>query len=120
MRLPNHHMLFQDDRMFIFHISRQPERTLRSSNLTKRPWAVITIRNIPGYCPVRVDNFKSREDAITYFKSAVVETPRVSLGSSSPVPLPTIEQYTNWLKFENLYDPVLNASGKTSFGWQSV
>src|SRR3546814_19165730 len=80
MRLPNLHMLFKDDRMFVLHISKLPARSL------ERPWTVITIRNVPGYMPVRYDQFPSREDALTYFQEVVVETPRVSLGHSAPSP----------------------------------
>src|SRR3546814_5985136 len=78
-----------------------------SSDL-ERPWTVITIRNVPGYMPVRYDQFPSREDALTYFQEVVVETTRVSLGNSDPSPVPSIEQYTSWLKLEKLYDPLLN------------
>ncbi len=120
MRLPNHFMLFQDDRMFIFHISRVPERRLTSNELAERPWAVITIRNVPGYMPVRHDYFESRDDAVAYVQKVVVDTPRVSLGNCGPVLPPTIQQYTDWLKIEDLYDPVLNNDGKKAFGWQSI
>lgn len=102
MRLPNLHMLFKDDRMFVLHISKLPARSL------ERPWTVITIRNVPGYMPVRYDQFASREDALTYFHDVVVETPRVSLGNNAPSPAPSLEQYTSWLKSENLCDPLLN------------
>src|SRR3546814_12837669 len=74
--------------MFVLHISKLPARSL------ERPWTVITIRNVPGYMPVRYDQFPSREDALTYFQEVVVETPRVSLGNSAPSPVPSIEQYT--------------------------
>src|SRR3546814_882860 len=92
---------------------RRPPRSTRTDTLFPyttlfRSWTVITIRNVPGYMPVRYDQFPSREDALTYFQEVVVETPRVSLGNSAPSPVPSIEQYTSWLKLENLYDPLLN------------
>ena len=96
-----HWEVIQDDRLFRLEVSTH-------SDLKDRPWAVITLHNVAGRIPTREDYFASREDALDYYLKIVVETPRVSLGSHSPDPPPSIEQYTAWLKSENLYDPVLN------------
>jgi hypothetical protein len=74
----------------------------------ERAWAVVTIHNVRGRIPARQDYFSTREDALEYYLKIVVETPRASLGDHSPDPLPSIEQYTAWLKTQNLHDPVLN------------
>jgi hypothetical protein len=73
-----------------------------------RAWVVVAIHNVIGRIPARQDYFATREDALDYYLKIVVETPRASLGDHSPDPLPSIEQYTAWLKSENIYDPVLN------------
>src|SRR3546814_17346293 len=96
MRLPNLHMLFKDDRMFVLHISKLPARSL------ERPWTVITIRTVPGYMPVRYDQFQSREDALTYLQEDVVEKTRVRLGNSAPPPVPSIEETHIWPTLRNI------------------
>lgn len=101
-------LLFQDDRMFVFEVCSVKTQILISSEPEKQEWAVITRRNVPGYPPYRSDNFSTRAEAIDYYKKGVIETPRVSLGSKSPVPPPTLDVYTSWLVAENLYDPILN------------
>ena len=75
----------------------------------ERPWAMVTLHNVYGRIPARQDYFATREEALEYSLQVVVETPRVSLGSTTPDPLPSIEEYTEWLKAENLHDQVLNA-----------
>ena len=101
-------LLFKDDRMFVFELSRATTRSLTASTHEKREWAVITRRNVPGYQPHRSDTFATRAEALDYYKNVVVETPRVSLGNKSPIPAPTLDDYTAWLLAANLYDPILN------------
>ena len=108
-------MLFHDDRIFVLEISPIESRDATSTVLdlsgkTSRPkeWAVVTRRNVPGYPPHRVDHFPSKREAVAYYKRVVVQTPRKSLGETSPDPAPTLEAYTAWLAQENLFDPVLN------------
>jgi hypothetical protein len=96
-----HWELIQDDRLFRLEISTH-------SDLKDHPWAVVTLHNVAGRIPAREDHFASRETALNYYLKVVVETPRASLGNHSPDPLPSIEQYTTWLKSQNLHDAVLN------------
>ena len=105
-------MLFKDDRMFVLEIAPVTASSPTSISPAKREWAVITRRNVPGYPPSRCDTFPTREEALAYFKRVVVETPRVSLDNQPPAPAPALEQYTSWLKSEDLYDPILNPDGK--------
>lgn len=100
--------LFNDDRMFVFEISQVKVSSLTSNETPKKKWAVSTIRNVPGYPNHRIDNFDTYEEAKEFYHKIVVQTPRVSLKEKSPSPLPTVEQYTVWLKENKLYDPVLN------------
>jgi hypothetical protein len=93
--------ILMDDRLFRLEV-------VEWSGLKDRPWAVATIHNLLGRIPAREDYFASREDALDYYLKVVVETPRVSFGGHPPDPVPSIEQYTAWLKSENLYDQVLN------------
>ena len=104
-------MLFNDDRLFVFEISPVTTSSLTSNAPERHEWAVITRRNVVGFPPKRTDSFSTRSEAELYYKKVVVETPRVSLGEQKPDPIPTLEEYTTWLKNENLFDPVLNPSG---------
>lgn len=101
-------LLFKDDRMFVLEVCPVTTSTLTSSDPPKKQWGVITRRNVPGYPPHRTDSFPTRSETVSFYKQVVVETPRVSLGNKSPIPLPTIEEYTRWLIDEVLYDPLLN------------
>jgi len=99
---------FNDDRMFVLEISRATTRNLFSTDPEKQVWAVYTSRNGPGYPPHRVDDFPTEDEAVDFYREAVVTTPRVSLGRKSPEPIPSLEQYASWLIAENLLDPLLN------------
>jgi hypothetical protein len=101
-------LLFKDDRMFILEVSVITRSLLTSAAPETREWAVITRRNVSGYPPVRTDSFSSRAEAVTYYEKTVVGTPRVSLGSKSPASPPSLDEYTEWLVSERLYDPLLN------------
>lgn len=101
-------LLFKDDRMFVLEITLATTSSLTSAAPKKQEWALVTRRNVPGYPPHSINSFATRAEAVEYYKKVVVETPRVSLGSKTPDPLPTIEDYTRWLIGEGLYDPLLN------------
>ena len=103
-----------DDRAFVLEISNVVKSSSRPGidEVERHEWAVITRRNVLGYPPRRVDSFPSRPEAVEYYKEVVVGTPRVSLGESSPDPRPSIEEYTEWLVSEGLFDPVLNSGDK--------
>lgn len=105
-------MLFHDDRMFVLEISPVTTRSSISESPEKKEWVVITRRNVPGYPPHRSDTFPTREEALSFYKKVVVSTPRVSLKEKSPDPEPTLEQYSEWLFKEELFDPVLNPKSK--------
>ena len=106
-------ILFKDDRMFVLELTRVTTRKLTSNDPEIHEWAVITRRNVPGYPPSRSDEFPTYEDALSFYKQVVVETPRVSLGNKSPAIPPSLEEYTDWLKSENLYDQVLSPAVST-------
>jgi len=103
-------LLFHDDRMFVLEVCPVTTRVLTSSEPSKREWAVITRRNVPGYPPHRSDTFSTEAEAVRYYKQVVVGTPRVTFGNKSPDPQPSLEAYTAWLVAERLYDPLLNPS----------
>ncbi len=112
-------LLFHDDRMFVLEVSAVESAndgsvTLPSDRnaLNAKEWAVVTRRNVPGYPPVRVDRFPTRDQAVEFYKATIVSTPRKSAREQSPEPLPTLEEYTQWLAQENLFDPLLNPRGK--------
>ena len=101
-------LLFNDDRMFVLELCQVTASTSPSKGPPKKQWAVITRRNVPDYPPHRCDDFATRSEAIDFYKQVVIKTLRVSHGKASPDPLPTIEEYTRWIKGEGLYDPLLN------------
>lgn len=119
-------VLFHDDRMYVLEICRASQSPPDANGLvstqlggihhagagSKRIWALVTRRNVPGYPPTRSDSFDSYSDAVDYYKTVVVTTPRVSLGERPPEPAPTLQQYVDWLKSEKLYDPLLNPEAK--------
>jgi hypothetical protein len=112
-------LLFHDDRMFVLELSVVESANDGSVNLSAdqnalrtKEWAVVTRRNVPGYPPVRVDRFPTRVQAVEFYKATIVSTPRKSAGEQSPEPLPTLEEYAQWLAQENLFDPLLNPHGK--------
>ena len=112
-------LLFHDDRMFVLEVtpveSGDSESVVLAESLrpdATKEWAVVTRRNVPGYPPVRVDRFPSQVQAVEFYKTTIVSTPRKSLGEQSPDPTPTLRQFTEWLAQENLFDPVLNSGGK--------
>jgi len=123
-------LLFNDDRVFVLELERAivsiPNEDGVISILTRgagqrgpgrgerRVWSITTRRNVPDYPPRRVDQFETYETAVAYYKRVVVTTPRVSLGEKSPDPTPSLREYVQWLKHENLFDPLLNPKGDRS------
>lgn len=69
--------LYKDDRLFILD--------LQFAQKNKQPvWAVTTRRNVDGFPPFRVDDFPTKEAAITFIQKIEPETPLISLGGKSP------------------------------------
>ena len=101
-------MLFNDDRIFVLEISRVKVVSTAFKSKPQYKWAVITKRNLAGYPPYSTKTFSTYEIAKDYYLKVVVETPRKSLGEKSPNPTPSLDQYTQWLKRNNFYDPILN------------
>lgn len=100
--------LFKDDRKFMLEICPVETRSLTSNEQPEKKWAIITRRNVPGYPPYRTDQFKTRNEALNYYKKIVVETPRVSLDNKPLTAIPSLDKYKEWLVDENLFDPILN------------
>lgn len=119
---------YNDDRMYVLEISRVSVSAIDEDGLqtveifrpdNKKPpegqkivWALVTRRNTWNYPPTRTDEFDTREEAKAYYKKVVVTTPLISLGRRSPTPTPSLEHYTEWLKSQNLFDPLLNPAGE--------
>lgn len=89
--------IYLDDRLFILDLQ-------KATKDGKSVWAITTRRNIKGFPPRRVDDFKNKEDAITYLKQVEPTTPRISLGGQSPSPNPSYEEYLTWCKEESIPD----------------
>jgi hypothetical protein len=120
-------LLFNDDRVYVLELERaivsRPNKdgliavTTRGSGHSipgkgeRRVWSITTRRNVPDYPPRRVDQFESYAEAVAFYKRVIVTTPRASLGEKSPDPTPSLEEYVQWLKQENLFDPLLNPEG---------
>ncbi|RKZ83276.1 MAG: hypothetical protein DRQ39_09705 [Gammaproteobacteria bacterium] len=100
---------YKDDRMFVLELTMATTRNFSlDPKLDKDEWCVITRRNVMGYPPYRADSFPTRDEAETFYKKIVVETPRVSRHSLPPNPLPSLDEYRSWLVNERLYDAFLN------------
>lgn len=84
-----------DDRVFILDLQ-------QATKNGQSVWAVTTRRNVQGFPPRRVDDFKTKEAAISYLKQVEPSTPRISLGGHSPSPEPTYEEYLAWCKSEGI------------------
>jgi len=120
-------LLFNDDRVYVLELERAIVSSPNEDGLTtvitrgsgqsvpgkgeRRVWSITTRRNVPDYPPRRVDQFESYAEAVAFYKRVVVTTPRASLGEKSPDPTPSLEEYVQWLKQENLFDPLLNPEG---------
>lgn len=84
-----------DDRVFILDLQ-------QATKNGQSVWAVTTRRNVQGFPPRRVDDFKTKEEAIIYLKQVEPSTPCISLGGKSPSPEPSYEEYIAWCKSEGI------------------
>jgi len=88
-------VVYNDDRLFILDITLS-EKDCRTF------WIVVTRRNHQGFPPIRVDEFKSKEEAIEYIKKIETTTPLISLGGKSPTKPLSYEDYCKQLKNKNI------------------
>jgi hypothetical protein len=121
-------LLFHDDRVYVLELERAIVSSPSEDGLIavttggkehsvpgrgeRRIWSITTRRNVPGYPPRRVDQFDTYEDAVAFYKRVVVMTPRASLGQKCPDPTPSLEKYVQWLKDEELFDPLFNPAAR--------
>jgi hypothetical protein len=85
MRSRNYH----DDRLFIMDLRPAVQEG-------KEVWVLVTQGNVPGFPTMRVDRFKTRDEAVAYLREIEPATPRASLGGASPSPTPTYEEHLAW------------------------
>lgn len=87
--------VYNDDRLFILDIA-----------LTEKDchtfWVVVTRRNHEGFPPYRVDEFRSKEEALEFIKKTEPTTPLISLGVKSPINPLSYEDYCKKLKEINI------------------
>jgi len=88
-------MAYNDDRLFILDIAIS-EKDCRNF------WVVVTRRNHQGLPPIRVDEFRSKEEAVEYIKKIEPTTPLISLGGKSPTKPLSYEDYCRQLKSKNI------------------
>jgi hypothetical protein len=86
---------YLDDRLFILDLQ-------QAKKGNHEVWAVTTRRNIKGFPPFRVDDFKTKEEAVSFLKGVEPSTPRISLHGKSPTPVPTYEEYLRWCDTEDI------------------
>ena len=105
-------LIFNDDRMFVLGINRSKVTSIdfegNDASACQYKWTITTRRNVVGLPPISSNVFNNKEEAIDYYKKVIVHMPRVSLGKASPKVAPSIDEYTEWLINNNLYDPLLN------------
>lgn len=87
--------VYFDDRLFILDLQ-------QAKKGDREVWAVTTRRNIKGFPPRRVDDFKTKEEAVSYLKEVEPSTPRISLHGKSPNPVPSYEEYLKWCDSEDI------------------
>jgi hypothetical protein len=88
-------LAYLDDRLFILDLQ---QAVKKGQNV----WVVTTRRNVKGFPPWRVDDFKTKEEAINYLKKVEPSTPRISLRGKSPSPEPSYQEYLAWCKAEDI------------------
>lgn len=87
--------LYKDDRLFILDLQ-------LSTKNNENVWAVITRRNVEGFPPFRVDDFPTKEVAISFIEKIEPETPRISLSGKAPMPPLPYEEYITSLRKEGV------------------
>lgn len=85
-----------DDRVYIYDISFGLYGSLLSVE-RKETWSVIARRNVHRYPPVSIWEFSTYDEAIEYLRKIAPTTPRVSLGKQPPDPVPSWEEYQQWV-----------------------
>ncbi len=105
-------MEYRDDRMFVMRLTSDFEKSASgkvSASMrqdinpnTTNPVVLITYRNTPELPAIRVDEFKTYEDAVNYIRRVEPFCPRLSLQGKSPTPIPTWEAHLEWLHASGL------------------
>lgn len=105
-------LLYYDDRLFVLDINvarverytDQDAGTFEVSTMSRDlatggeyHWTLTTRGNHTSYPPSRVDRFESLDKLIAYVRKVEPETPRISLDRDSPDPVPSYEEYLDWL-----------------------
>jgi len=97
---------FLDDRVFLYQlVGASPARKQADSPGTQpanKRWLVIIRQNCRGYPAMACHEFETEEAAVAYIKKMAPATPRVSLGEMRPDPVPTWEEFQQWLIDEGL------------------
>jgi len=84
-------IVYKDDRLFILDLT-------PAKKDGKSVWAAVTRRNCEGFPTFRIDDFKTKEEAIIYIRKIEPTTLLISLGGKSPEIPPTYEKYCEKLK----------------------
>ena len=75
-------IVYKDDRLFILDLT-------PAKKDGKSVWAAVTRRNCEGFPTFRIDDFKTKEEAIIYIRKIEPTTLLISLGGKSPEIPPT-------------------------------
>ncbi len=86
---------YNDDRLFILDYGVADEEG-------NEVWCVVTRRNIRRFPPHRADKFVSEDEAVDFIKKIEPSTPRISLRGQGPSPVPSYEQYLQWLREQEI------------------
>jgi hypothetical protein len=68
---------YNDDRLFILDLT-------QAKKGNRIIWAVVTRHNYQGFPPFQIDEFDSKEDAVSFIMKTESSMPRISLGGDSP------------------------------------
>ena len=83
--------IYKDDRIFILDLTpaKKKERSI---------WVVVTRRNYDGFPPFRTNEFKTKEEAISFIKKIEPTTPCISFSGKSPKLTLAYEDYCKSLR----------------------
>lgn len=85
-----------DDRVYLYEISRGLSGSVLEVE-RKETWYVVSRRNVHRYPLVGIAEFGTYAEALEFLRKVAPATPRVSLGHRPPDPVPSWEEYQEWV-----------------------
>jgi hypothetical protein len=116
---------YHDDRMFVLYLCKGKREVHHDHIYTtiyhENPpldalWYLVTYRNVKRYMAVRVDSFKSKEEAVKYMRKVEPIVPRISLYGRPPIRPLEYNEFAKWKHDNDLkeydYKSIYSEGGK--------